>query len=171
MLSRLFLVIFFGFLVTPVLYDASAHSMFNSATQKIGNYKVQVATIPEIPTTGEKTQILFRVLDDADNEVEKFRMGVRIFYNDALVDTIPPQYHEGGHWDTNYVFRESGNHIFRADLYDVAENGGIISYTFNISTLNPFGYIFIYVISAGGIACLAIIVWILISRKKMKTKP
>ncbi|MGI0082374.1 MAG: hypothetical protein ACREAF_06840 [Nitrosopumilaceae archaeon] len=146
--------------------------MFNSATQKIGNYKVQVATIPEIPATGEKTQILFRVLDDADNEVEKFRMGVRIFYKDVLVDTIPPQYHEGGHWDTNYVFRESGNHIFRADLYDVAENSGIISYTFNISTLNPFGYIFIYVISAGGIACLAIIVWILISRKKrMKTRP
>ena len=171
-LGRLFLVVFFGFSLTPAIYDASAHSQFNSATEWIGNYKVQIATLPEIPTTGEKNQILFRVLDSNDNEVEKFRMGVRIYYNDMLVDTIPSQYHGGGHWETDYVFHESGNHVFRVDLYDVGENGGIITYTFNVSTLTSFGNYFLYVISAGGIACMVLVIWILLSRKRrMTAKP
>ena len=171
-LGRLFLVVFFGFSLTPAIYDASAHSQLNSATDWIGNYKVQIATLPEIPTTGEKNQILFRVLDNNDNEVEKFRMGFRIYYNDMLVDTMPPEFHEGGHWETDYVFHESGNHVFRVDLYDVGENGGIITYTFNVSTLTSFGNYFLYVISAGGIACMVLVIWILLSRKRrMTAKP
>lgn len=170
--SDLFLVIFLCFLGSYPVYDANAHSLFNSSEQKIGNYRVQIATQPEIPTVGEKSQLLFRVLDNDENEVSKFRMGVRIYYNEVLVDTILPQYHESGHWETDYVFTSPGNHVFRVDLYDVGENGSIISYTFNVSTLNPFGYIFYYVIIAGGFAGIGIIIWSVLSRKKSaRVKP
>ena len=54
------------------------------------------------------------------------------------------------------------------DLYDVSENGVII-YTFNVSTLNPFGCIF-YVVIAGGFGCSELIIWSLLSRKKIKSK-
>src|SRR5574341_1290842 len=147
--SYLFLMVFVGLTIFPI-HEASAHSLFNSSEEKIGNYRIQIATVPEIPTVGEKSQILFRVLDNDENEVDGFRMGARIYFNDELVDTISPQYHDKGHWETDYVFSRPGNHIFRVDLYDVKESGGIITYTFNVSTLNPFGYIFYYVIIAGG---------------------
>ena len=164
-MDRLLIMVFFGFLITPI-YDASAHQLFNSAEERIGNYKVQIATLPEIPTVHEKSQILFRVLDSDGDEVDKFRMGIRIYYNDLLVDTLPPQYHDNGHWETDYVFHEPGNHIFRVDLYDVAENGSVLTYTFNISTLYPFGYIFYYTVISGGIASIGIIIWIILSKKK-----
>ena len=171
-LKRILALVFLWFLCVPVIYDASAHSMFNSETEKIGGYKMQIATLPEIPNQDEKFQLLFRALDSDDKELEKFRMGVRIYYNDQLVDNIPPQVHTNGHWETDYIFHESGNHIVRVDLYDIQDNGEPLTYTFNVSTLNPFGYAFGYIISSGGIACFGIIIWIIISNKrKMKTRP
>lgn len=167
--SQVFLIILLGFLTISPVYYASAHSLFNSSDEKIGTHRVQIATLPEIPTVNEKSQILFRVLDDNENEVEKFRMGVRIYYNDVLVDTFPVQYHEDGHWETDYVFTHPGIHIFRVDLYDVAENG-VLTYTFNVSTLNPFGYIFYYSVIAGGFAGSGLIIWSLLSRKKVRSK-
>jgi len=170
-LDHLLIVIFFGLLMAPSIYDASGHQLFNSAEERIGNYKVQIATLPEIPTVHEKSQILFRVLDSDGNEVDKFRIGVRVYYNDLLVDTLPPQYHDNGHWETDYVFREPGNHVFRVDLYDVGENGKVLTYTFNVSTLNPFGYIFYYTIISGGIAGIGIMIWAILSKKKTRAKP
>ena len=168
--SQVFLIIFFGFLIMSPIYDASAHSLFNSADEKIGTHRIQIATLPEIPTVNEQSQILFRVLDDDEKEVEKFRMGARIYYNDVLVDTFPTQYHENGHWETDYVFTHPGIHIFRVDLYDIADNGGVLTYTFNVSTLNPFGYIFYYVVIAGGIASSVLIIWSILSRKKVSSR-
>ena len=167
-LGQVFLIIFLGFLVISPVY-ANAHSLFNSADEKIGTHRVQIATLPEIPTINEKSQILFRVLDNDEKEVEKFRMGTRIYYNDVLVDTFPVQYHENGHWETDYVFTHPGIHIFRVDLYDIADNG-VLTYTFNISTLNPFGYIFYYVVIAGGIAGIGLIIWSVLSRKKVSSR-
>ena len=168
-LDRLLIIVFFG-LLTTTIYDAGAHQLFNSADERIGNYRIQIATLPEIPTVNEKSQILFRVLDSDDKEVDKFRMGIRIYYDDLLVDTLPPQYHENGHWETDYVFHEPGNHIFRVDLYDVRENGNVLTYTFNISTLNPFGFIFYYTVISGGIAGIGIMIWAILSKKKARAK-
>lgn len=161
-LSQFFLIIFLAFVViSPVCY-ANAHSLFNSSEEKIGKYRVEIATLPEIPNVGEKSQILFRVLDEVGN----FRMGIRIYYNDELVDTIQPAYHEGGHWEFDYIFKDPGIHIYRVDLYDVADNGGVLTYTFNVTTLVPFGYIFYYTVIAGGFAGIGLMIWSVLSRKK-----
>ena len=167
--SIVFPIIVLGFLAILPVYYASAHSLFNSSDEKIGTHRVQISTLPEIPTINEKSQILFRVLDDNENEVERFRMGVRIYSNDELVDTFPVQYHEKGHWETDYTFTHPGIHIFRVDLYDIAENG-VLTYTFNISTLNPFGYIFYYSVIVGGFAGSGLIIWSILSRKKARAK-
>ncbi|MGQ0795574.1 MAG: hypothetical protein ACT4N5_05240 [Nitrosopumilaceae archaeon] len=169
--AQIFVMILLSIVIISPIYYTSAHSLFNSSEEKIGSHRVQIATLPEIPTVNEKSQILFRVLDDNELEVDKFRMGARIYYNDVLVDTFPAQYHDDGHWETDYTFTQPGIHIFRVDLYDIAENGGVITYTFNISTLNPFGYIFYYIIIAGGFGGSGLVIWSILSRKKIKTKP
>ena len=58
------------------------------------------------------------------------------------------------------TLENSGIHIFRIDLYDAAKDGGIITYTFNISTQNPFGYFFIFSIAAGAIGLFVLIGYI-----------
>ena len=133
-----------------------AHSLFNSAEQTIGDYRMQIATLPEFPQVGETSQILFRLTDRDLNEVDRFTMGIRIFFNDQQIQTIRPQLVYGGHWEMDYIFETSGNHIFRVDVYDKAESG-LLTYTFNMSTQNPFGYIFIIAITTGA-AMFAIVV-------------
>ena len=169
-------------LIFPTTNFASAHNNLNSDDQTIGNYEVQVATDPEIPEANHPFKLSFRVLNhqSASNilnslntqisEVSNFRMGARIYYNDQLVGTIPVQSFDKGEWSTEYTFHETGNHIVDVDLYDVGPNGKTLTYTFNITVLSVFGNIFPYIISSGGIAFVVIVVWALMTRKKVKPK-
>lgn len=160
----LFLVVLLSLNMSQVF----AHSMFNSAEEFIGGYRVQIATLPEFPNVGEPSQVLFRVTDGDFNEVDRFTMGVRIYFNGELVDEIKPQSHEGAHWIMKYVFENSGNHIVKADLYDM-EEPGVLTYTFNMSTQSPFGYIFIISITIGA-AMFAIVVGYIYLPKRLKSK-
>lgn len=150
------------------LTSANGHALFNSAESTIGDNRVQIATEPEIPGVNEKAKILFRITDLDLNEVKRFTMGVRIFYDDVQVDGIPPQSIEEGHWSFDYVFKKQGNHIFRVDLYDY--EGKIVTHTFNVSTQNPFGYIFIYVIASGAVGLAIIMGYIYLPKKFRKAK-
>jgi len=153
---------------SSVFVDANAHSMFNSGEKFEAGYRVQVATLPEFPQIGEPSQFLVRVTNGFDyEEVDRFTMGVRIYFNEELVDTIPPKSIEGAHWDIDYVWRNSGNHIVKVDLYDIGENQEVVTYTFNMGTQNPFGYIFFIAISVGAMG-LVIVAGIIYLPKKFK---
>ncbi|HEX9845147.1 MAG TPA: hypothetical protein VGA92_01630 [Candidatus Nitrosotenuis sp.] len=168
----LFRLALFAFLIVSSIpiQQASAHALFNSAESTIGNNRVQIATDPEIPTVGEKSRILLHVTDLDLNDVNRFTMGIRIFYNDIQIDGVPPQSIDGAFWDFDYTFKTSGNHIFRVDLYD--PDLGVVTHTFNLSTQNPFGYIFIYVIASGAIGLAVLVGYIYLPKKLKKlTRP
>jgi hypothetical protein len=148
------------FSMIPLFSDAYAHSMFNSAEEFLGGYRVQVATLPEFPQIGEKSQILFRIGDSDFNEVDHFTMGVRFFYNDQQIDAINPELHKGGNYNLDYVWKTPGNHIVKVDLYDMGGNPGILTYTFNMGTQSPFGYVFIIAITVGAITLGIVVVYI-----------
>ena len=152
--------------------DAYGHSLFNSAEQTLGDYRVQIATQPEFPQIGERSQILIRDTDQDGKEVDRFMMGNRIFYNDEQIITWRPESYDGGHMEKDFIFEESGNHIFRVDLYDAASDGGVLTFSFNISTQSPFGYVFIGAIAAGGIIFGGVIGIVYVPRiLKKRTKP
>ena len=98
---------------------AYAHSLFNSAEEFYGGYRVQVATTPEFPQIDEPSQFLVRVTNADFEEVDSVTMGIRIFYNDQQVNTIPPTTINTGHWDIDYIWKNQGNHIVLIDLYDM----------------------------------------------------
>jgi len=153
---------------SSVFVDAYAHSMFNSGEKFEAGYRIQVATLPEFPQIGEPSQFLVRVTNGFDyEEVDRFTMGVRIYFNEELVDTIPPKSIEGAHWDIDYVWRNSGNHIVKVDLYNIGENQEVVTYSFNMGTQNPFGYIFFTAITVGAMG-LVIVAGIIYLPKKFK---
>ncbi|MFY9301309.1 MAG: hypothetical protein WAO91_08995 [Candidatus Nitrosotenuis sp.] len=147
---------------------ANAHSLLNSAESTIGNNRIQIATDPEIPTVGEKGKIRLHVSDLDLKDVERFKVGIRIFFDDQQVDVIPPQQIEGAYWDFDYAFKRSGNHIFRVDLYD--SDGKVITHTFNMSTQNPFGYIFFYVIMSGAVGLAVLVGYIYLPKRFRSSK-
>ena len=150
--------------------EAYAHSMFNSAEQYLGGYRVQVATTPEFPQIDEPSQLLVRVTDTDLEEVDRFTMGIRFFYNGQQIDAIQPQSTEGGHWDYDYVWKNSGNHIVKVDLYDMEGNPGVLTYTFNMGTQSPFGMIFFMAIIIGALTLTGVVAYIYIPKKIKKTK-
>jgi len=166
--KRSFFLIFILLLSSISVFDADAHSMFNSGEKFEAGYRVQVATLPEFPEIGEPSKFLVRVTGGFDyEEVDRFTMGIRIYYNEELVDTIPPKSIEGSHWDIDYVWKNSGNHIVEVDLYDIGDSQGVTTFKFNMGTQNPFGYIFFIAISIGA-SFLAIVVGYVYFTKKFK---
>lgn len=165
-----FLIMFLLLLSIPVFQDVYAHSMFNSAEKFYGGYRVQVATAPEFPQIDEPSQFLVRVTDEDFEEVDRFTMGIRVFFHDQQVDAIPPKSIEGGHWDFDYVWRNQGNHIVKIDLYDMADRSGVLTYTFNMGTQSPFGIIFIIAITVGALCFAGMMGYIYLPRIFKKSK-
>jgi len=77
---------------------------------------------------------------------------------------------EGSHWDIDYVWKNSGNHIVKVDLYDVGENQGVVTFTFNMGTQNPFGYIFFIAIAIGGLFLAVTVGYVYYTKKVKKSK-
>ena len=169
---KLSFVVFFIFSTVPIISQASAHSMFNSAEEFIGGYRVQIATLPEFPQIGEKSQLLFRITDGDFVEVDRFTMGVRVFINEQQILGFAPTSYEGAHWETDFVFESPGIHLVKVDLYDMPGTSGAITYTFNISTQSPFGYIFIIAIAIGSMTLAGVMSYVYLPKLfRSRTKP
>ena len=165
-------LIFLFFAIMPVINlipETEAHSLFNSGEEWIGDYRVQIATLPEIPAVDEEIQVLFQVVDSDFQELDQFTMGIRVFYDGEQIDAIMPKMYQNGHMEMDYIFEMSGNHIFRVDLYNISQDGRVLTYTFNIGAQNTFGFIFIGAITMGGIMTAIIFIYVYFSRRKAKS--
>ncbi len=167
--SALFIFIIL-FSSISAINTAYAHSLFNSAEEFYGGYRVQVATTPEFPQIDEPSQFLVRVTDVDFEEVDRFTMGIRVFYNDQQVNAIPPTTIEDGHWDIDYIWKKPGNHIVYIDLYDMDGTKGTLTYTFNMGTQSPFGVIFIVAITIGALTFAIVMGYIYLPQYFKKSK-
>lgn len=165
-----FLILILIFSSASIFDEAYGHSMFNSSEKFEAGYRVQVATAPEFPQVNEPSQFLVRVTDEDFNEVERFTMGIRVYFHDQQVDAIPPKSIEGGHWDFDYVWRQPGNHIVKIDLYNMEGNDGIVTYTFNMGTQSPFGIIFFSAIIVGALVFTGMMIYIYLPKVFKKSK-
>lgn len=179
-LNRIFISIIFSFILGNfivdsfssqiIIQDVYAHQLFNSSGQKIGNYFVQVATDPEIPTTGEITKIMLRVSSIDGTELSDVPISISITRNGQEIEKIPQIIVTEGHRELDYRFQQPGNYVFYIDLNDIYFTGKTITYIFNISTLNPFGYIFYSLITFAVVTPLVVITVIYITNKRRSKK-
>ena len=166
-------LVFLFFVIIPMINlipEAEAHPLFNSGEEWIGDYRIQIATLPEIPAVDEEIQVLLRVVDADFQELDQFTLGIRIFYDGEQIDAIMPKTYQNGHVEMDYFFENSGNHVFRVDLYDVSKDGQPLTYTFNLSAQNPFGFIFIGAVTMGGIMTAIIFIYVYLSKRRSKSK-
>lgn len=162
------LPIYLSFFVVLGIYEVD-HPPFSTDSARIGDYEIKVETTPPVPEVGKVTTIHFLVLDQNENPVDNFRMGVQIYHNDDIVSSFPPADHGSGKWDLDYTFKEPGNHVIRVDLADF-KNGGILSYAFNVGVLNFYMNLFTYLIIAGLAGAGGIIIAIILFQRKLWAK-
>jgi len=163
-----FFIIYSSFFVILGIYEL-ANPPFSNQSATIGSYQIQLKTTPSVPQVGNDTDIHFRILDENGNEIDKFRMGLQIYYNDKLMKSFLPESYYSGSWDFHYVFQETGNHVLRIDLSDL-KNLDKLSYSFNVAVLNFFGTMFSYLIISGVAGAVGIILAIIISQKRPKAR-
>lgn len=164
----LFLPIYFGFFAILGTYEI-IHPPFSTDSARIGDYEIKIETTPPVPEAAKNTQIHFLVLDQNGNPVDNFRMGLQIYYNDALQNSFLPSDHSLGRYDLDYTFLESGNHVIRVDLYDL-KKGDILSHAFNVGVLNVYMNMFTYLVIAGVSGAAGIIFVIILYQRKFKLK-
>lgn len=164
----LFLPIYLGFFVVLGVYEVS-HPPFSTDSTRIGDYEIKVETSPPVPEVGRVTTLHFLVLDQNEKQVDNFRMGVQVYYNDNIVNSFPPADHSSGKWDLDYTFNEPGNHVIRVDLADY-KNGGTLSYAFNVGVLNFYMNVFTYLVIAGLAGAGGIVIAIILFQKKIWPK-
>ncbi len=178
-LNRLYLLVLFSIILGNLLLASScqifikdiyAHQLFNSSGQKIGKYYVQVATDPEIPTTGEYTKIMMRISITDGPEISDVPISIDITRNGQDIDKIPRIVVTNGHHEFDYKFLEPGNYVFYVYLQDIYFSGKTITYSFNISTLNPFGYIFYSLISFAVVTPFVVMAIIFFTNRRRKKK-
>jgi len=166
-------LVFLFFVIIPMINlipEAEAHPLFNSGEEWIGDYRIQIATQPEIPSVDEEIQVLLRIVDVDFEELDQFTMGIRIFYDGEQIDAVMPKTYQNGHMEMDYIFEMSGNHVFRVDLYDIAADGQPLTYTFNISSQNTFGFVFIGAVTMGGMMTAIIFIYVYVSKRRAKSK-
>ena len=105
---KLVLVIGMVLLLSAPVQAVWGHSLFNSAEEFFGGYRVQIATLPEFPQIGEDSQILLRVTDGDFEEVDRMTIGMRIFLNDDQIYAVAPTSVESSHFETVFVFDSPG---------------------------------------------------------------
>ncbi|NHI03071.1 hypothetical protein DYY67_0192 [Candidatus Nitrosotalea sp. TS] len=161
----LLLVVYFSFFAGLVTYEIM-HPSFSTDAAKVGNYEVQVSTTPSVPNVGGDTKIHFLVLDQNGNQVDKIRMGLKVYYNDNLMKEFPPDDYPGSS-DIDYTFQEPGNHVFRAEILDPS-TGNVGVYEFNITTLSLYASIFVVLVIVGVGGAGGIVIAIMIFAKRTR---
>ena len=150
-------------LVISIIPLSFGHQLFNSEGRRVAGYIMQIATEPEIPTVEKPTHILFRVTDRNYVEVTDVSIGMRIFKDNILLKEWHPRISSNGHLKTDYMFIDPGIYIVEIDLYTSQDT--VITESFNISTLNPFGYMFYSLVLIGVIFPASLFGFLLLYRR------
>src|SRR5688572_22449319 len=111
---------------------------------------------------------MMRVSSTDGTELSDVPISIEITKNTQIVDKIPQIIVTNGHHELNYKFMEPGNYVFYVYLQDIYYSGKTITYIFNLSTLNPFGYIFYSLISFAVAAPFVVMAIIFITSNSKK---
>lgn len=146
---------------------AYAHQLFNSGEYRIAGYLIQIATQPEMPAVDTVAKILVRVADNNGNDMRDVNIGLKLYKNDVLYYTYPITLLKDGHFEMNYMFRESGVYVVEVSVYE--HDGSVVTAKFNLGIVREFAYIFISMIILGVTMPACIVIGIVWYRRRIKT--
>lgn len=154
-------------LIVSILFNTVnvyAHSFFNADTRRIGEYKIQIFTIPEIPGEGESTKINLAVTNE--NSIDQdIVLSVKMFSEDEEVLNLPPHLIKGGHMVIDYIFDKPGQYILEVDIH---EPNDVLKAKFNIGVTKEISMIFLALVILSILAPVGLVLWIMLKKRILK---
>jgi hypothetical protein len=100
---------------------ALADLLSNSLRQRIGDYDIQINTVPSMPILGQETRINVRITTVSNNPVTDTPITIRISDENKELIRTQPILLSSGHYPFNYVFNRSGVFLFSIDILNNLE--------------------------------------------------
>lgn len=95
-----------------------ADPLDNSLRQRIGDYDIQISTVPTVPISGKETIINIMITSVSNIPVTDTPIVIRVSDEDNELIRTQPTLLSGGHYSFNHNFNKSGVFLFSIDILD-----------------------------------------------------
>jgi hypothetical protein len=90
----------------------------NSLEQRIGDYDIQINTVPKVPISGQETRINIRIATVSNNPITDTPITIRISDEKNELIRTQPILLPSGHYAYNYIFNKAGIFLLSIDILD-----------------------------------------------------
>jgi hypothetical protein len=97
---------------------ALADILSNSLEQRIGDYDIQINTVPKVPISGQETKINIRIATVSNNPIIDTPITIRISNEKNELIRTQPILLPSGHYAYNYIFTKAGIFLLSIDILD-----------------------------------------------------
>lgn len=114
-------LIFFSFVIIIIYSLFSFNFIFadvlsNSLRQRIGDYDIQINTVPSIPISGKETKVNIRITTVSNNPITDTPIVLRISDEKKELTKTHPILLSSGHYTYYYIFNKAGVFLFSIDI-------------------------------------------------------
>ena len=93
--------------------------------QRIGDYDIQINTVPKVPVSGQETRINIRIATVSNNPITDTPIVIKISDEKNELIRTHPIILPSGHYTYNYIFNKAGIFLLSIDILDNLTNGDI----------------------------------------------
>ena len=115
-----------------------ADTIKGAIRQRIGNYDMEMKTLPQNPVVNTNSKIQLRIGSVEGDELVDIPIVIRISKGGSELTRTNPLSVTYGHLTFAYTFNQSGIYSLDVDVYDTSYNSQNITFTFPITVVNQF---------------------------------
>jgi len=120
-----------------------ADLLSNSLQQRIGDYDIQINTVPKVPISGQETRINIRITTVSNNPITDTPIIIKISDEKNELIRTQPILLPSGHYSYSYIFNKAGIFLLSIDILDNPATGDFndsnkkLAFDFPISVSEP----------------------------------
>ena len=137
--------------------------------QRIGNYDVEMTTDPKSPVVGSSTSIMIRISGVNGDHLVDVPTTLRIVKDGTQILRTNPIIVPFGHYTHQFAFEQGGKYTVYVDIDDYMYSGEILTFTFFVTVVGTFDYLYVAAPIAAAIA-VAIVIMLAFMKKKKNSK-
>jgi hypothetical protein len=115
-----------------------ADTIKGAIRQRIGNYDMEMKTLPQNPVVNTNSKIQLRIGSVEGDELVDTPIVMRISKGGSELTRTNPISVTYGHFIFPYTFNQSGIYSLDVDVYDTSFNYQNITFTFPITVISPY---------------------------------
>jgi hypothetical protein len=113
-----FVILIIGSISSVQVHLALADLLSNSLQQRIGDYDIQINTVPKVPISGQETRINIRIATVSNNPIIDTPIVIKISDEKNELIRTQPILLPSGHYSYSYIFNKAGIFLLSIDILD-----------------------------------------------------